>query len=425
MSGRLAASLCLSRMVDADRPAEHARRLTDECMIWPFSAASKSTVLRPSATGRSIMDNRSRQLSRRDALSLLGGGAGVGFVAAFRQEAVLTAFAQTVSSKATFPKGAIIRTVLKDLSPTALGTGATLFHDHISLSSPRPYAPPPKQPVEPQWLENVDAVVEELKAAAKDGISCIVTGGTRDLGQKPANVRRIAELVASSGMHIVLSDALWTQPAYPPEIPNKSEDQIADEFVRDAQAQRWGALGELGSSMEMHADERKVFRAVAKVHLRTGLPIFTHMPHEGCKKCGMLQLELFESVGVNPRLVCIGHLSDIRDDPKAETQIAIAKRGAFVGFDTVGHTTGALARGDEMARMALSIIEAGYEDHLLLSADGTSQQERKANGGPGYAKVLTIFVPKLRAAGVKEATIHKILVDNPRRFLAFVPKKTT
>ena len=194
--------------------------------------------------------------------------------------------------------------------------------------------------------------------------------------------------------------------------------------VRDARAQRWGAIGELGSGMEMHADERKVFRAMAKVHLRTGLPIFTHMPHEGCKRCGMVQLELFESRGVNPRTVCIGHLSDIRDDPKAETQIAIAKRGAFVGFDTVGHTTGALARGDEMARMVLSVIEAGYEDHLLLSADGTSQQERKANGGAGYAKVLTVFVPRLRQLGVKEATIHKILVDNPRRFLAFVPKTT-
>jgi predicted metal-dependent phosphotriesterase family hydrolase len=32
------------------------------------------------------------------------------------------------------------------------------------------------------------------------------------------------------------------------------------------------------------------------------------------------------------------------------------------------------------------------------------------------------FVPKLRFAGVKETTIRKILVDNPRRFLAFVPK---
>ena len=33
------------------------------------------------------------------------------------------------------------------------------------------------------------------------------------------------------------------------------------------------------------------------------------------------------------------------------------------------------------------------------------------------------FVPQLRAAGVQEETIRGILVDNPRRFLAFVPKK--
>jgi len=31
-------------------------------------------------------------------------------------------------------------------------------------------------------------------------------------------------------------------------------------------------------------------------------------------------------------------------------------------------------------------------------------------------------VPKLRFAGVPEEAIRKILVDNPRRFLAFVPK---
>ena len=78
-----------------------------------------------------------------------------------------------------------------------------------------------------------------------------------------------------------------------------------------------------------------------------------------------------------------------------------------------------------IALAGLPGVDRGYEDHLLLSADGTSQQERKANGGPGYAKVLTVFVPRLRAAGVKEATIHKILVDNPRRFLAFVPKRTS
>lgn len=371
-------------------------------------------------------DSRARVLSRREAINLFGAGAGLAFLSALRQESgVFAASAQTASTKVTFPKGAIVRTILKDVSPDALASGATLFHDHVSLSNPRPYAPPPKTPVKPNWMQDVAAVVEEVKAARKDGVACIVTGGTRDLGQKPADVRRIAEQVASTGMHIVLSDALWTQPAYPPDIPGKSEDQLADEFTRDAIAQRWGALGELGSSMQMHPDERKVFRAIAKVHLRTGIPIFTHMPHEGCKPCGGEQLDIFESLGVNLRTVCIGHLADIRDDPRADTHKAIAKRGAFLGFDTVGHLTGPLARTEDHVKMILSLLDAGYEDHILLSADGTSEVERKQNGGAGYAKVLTVFAPKLHEAGVKDATVHKILVDNPRRFLAFVPKKTS
>ena len=36
----------------------------------------------------------------------------------------------------TFPKGAIIRTLLKDVSPAALSTGAVLFHEHLSLHYP-------------------------------------------------------------------------------------------------------------------------------------------------------------------------------------------------------------------------------------------------------------------------------------------------
>jgi predicted metal-dependent phosphotriesterase family hydrolase len=31
--------------------------------------------------------------------------------------------------------------------------------------------------------------------------------------------------------------------------------------------------------------------------------------------------------------------------------------------------------------------------------------------------------PKLRQAGVEEAALRKIMVDNPQRLLAFVPKK--
>ena len=73
--------------------------------------------------------------------------------------------------------------------------------------------------------------------------------------------------------------------------------------------------------------------------------------------------------------------------------------------------------------MVVAVIEAGYEDHVLLSADFAREEELKANGGAGYSSVPAIFVPKLRYAGVPDYVISKILIDNPRRFLAFTPKE--
>ena len=66
----------------------------------------------------------SQRLSRRQALEVLG----------------LTAAAATLpqwgsAQSPTFPKGAIIRTILKDYPPEELGSGATLFHEHMQLAT--------------------------------------------------------------------------------------------------------------------------------------------------------------------------------------------------------------------------------------------------------------------------------------------------
>ena len=44
------------------------------------------------------------------------------------------------------------------------------------------------------------------------------------------------------------------------------------------------------------------------------------------------------------------------------------------------------------------------------------------NGGAGIAQTVTVFGPMLLKAGVSDTTLRHILVDNARRFLAFVPK---
>ena len=62
------------------------------------------------------------------------------------------------------------------------------------------------------------------------------------------------------------------------------------------------------------------------------------------------------------------------------------------------------------------------EDHILLSSDQGNVRQFKRYYGHGWSSVLMQFVPKLRYAGVPETSIRKVLVDNPRRFLAFVPK---
>ena len=60
-----------------------------------------------------------------------------------------------------------------------------------------------------------------------------------------------------------------------------------------------------------------------------------------------------------------------------------------------------------------------YADHLLLSSDSTGGATLDL---PAYRRTTSVFLPLLRQAGVKDDTIHAILVDNSRRFLAFVPK---
>jgi phosphotriesterase-related protein len=361
------------------------------------------------------MNSSNFSLNRREALRVLAVGAGAGITVGLPEKLGLSAEA---AGRVVFPKGAIVRTILKDVTPESLGGGATLFHEHLSIGDPQPSWLPQRPNAPPAYGGDIDLMVAEVKGLASDGVSCIVNAGTIDLGQ---NIEHLKAIATRSGFPIVVAGGYYLHATYPPGIAQMTEDQVVQELLRDSAAQRWGAMGEIGVSQHpMFPDEQKVLRAICKVNMQTGLPFFTHNPHTGCKECGLEQMDVIESMGVNLSHVCIGHLSDITDDPKAETHKSIAKRGAFVGFDTVGRR---LSQPDsKKLEMLLAVLDAGYEDHVLLGSDFATADELKANHGAGLDSAMIVFVPKMRAAGVKAATIHKILVDNPRRFLAFVPK---
>jgi phosphotriesterase-related protein len=347
-------------------------------------------------------------ITRREAIGLIGAGAAAGVGG--RWADVLAA--QTPAA-AVFPRGAIIRTILKDMPPDALAGGATLFHEHLSMRYPIG--------VKEHFTDDVALMIEEAKATKADGVAAIVDGGHGDMNRSLDALRRIA---TESGLPIIASGGYYMQRSYPVELAAKSADQLADELAKEAAASRFGAFGEIGQQGGvMTDDEKKVFTAIAKAHVRTGLPIFTHNAYTGTrptqnpvpKDTALRQFDLLTANGVKPANLAIGHLCCL-DDTKAEIPIEIAKRGAFVGFDRV---TIALVPDAQKVTTIMAIVEAGHASKILLASDFSNARGLKKNGGGGLGQAVTVFAPMLLKAGLPEATLKSILNDNPRRFLAF------
>src|SRR5438034_876489 len=273
------------------------------------------------------------RFTRRDAIRVLAAGTGLGALSALTGGSDLLAGLQRTGAPGALtrrlPRGSIIRTLLRDVPPEALGTGAVLFHEHLSinlggLGRGGRQGAPPLAPV----TDNVDLIAQLVNKAGTEGVSCIVDGGHTDMGRKLDDLRTIGR---QTNVHIV------------------------------------------------------------------------------------------ESTGLRPDRMAIGHTCCL-NDPQVAIIKEIARRGAFVGFDRVT-TVQQIMPDEQKVAMALALLDAGHSDKLLLSADFTGQ--RTLDAGPGYGRTLTVFVPMLRKAGVDEATLHTIVYDNPRRFLAFVRKKTS
>ena len=301
-------------------------------------------------------DLRSSVLSRREMLELLGAGA----LAATLPAGALAA--------PTFPKGAVIRTILKDYAPEELAGGATLFHEHLSFApdfmtrwtryaaetraanaprpapgatpaAPRPAAPPPAAAPAPFFMSDQELMAQELTIARQEGIGCIVDGGHPDMGRDLASLRQLS---TKSGLPIIAGGGLYTEPFYPAEIAAMSEEQIAQVLIKQVESEPIGVFGEIGSWDDISATERKVFRAIGRAHLATNLSIFTHTGIPG--KSALEQLDLLEDAGVKPNRIVIGHLGNLVD-ANVQVQKAICRRGAFVGFDRQGGTaTGSKCR---------------------------------------------------------------------------------
>jgi phosphotriesterase-related protein len=194
-----------------------------------------------------------------------------------------------------------------------------------------------------------------------------------------------------------------------------STDEVADLLIQDIRegidgtGVRAGIIGEIGCDRYLTPAEERSFRAAARAHLETGLTITTHA---GRWPVGLPQLRLLRSEGVDAGRVIIGHCDMVLD---RAYHLAIAEAGAWVEFDTIQADADHVL--DRTVAAIGALVDAGFEDRILVSQDVCLVSQFRAMGGSGYGYILRVFADRLRASGIASATIERFLVTNPARAL--------
>jgi phosphotriesterase-related protein len=245
-----------------------------------------------------------------------------------------------------------------------------------------------------------------------------------DLGR---DVELLAEVSRRSGVTILAATGHWLLPSV--FMGNRSVTELADLFIADLTTGADGTTIRCGvmkvaSEDEVTAFDRRVLEAVAVTHHETGAPIITHAAARN--RIGEAQAAAFEELGVPPDRVVIGHADDTYD---VGYLTDLADRGYIIGMDRIpcgnlpeygGRTV------DDRIDMIVALVEQGYGDRVVVSHDDpiwaalltAEDQGRHSDANPdGVAFIHRRVLPALHERGLDAAAIHRIMVENPARWL--------
>lgn len=300
--------------------------------------------------------------------------------------------------------------------------GVTLVHEHLLIGWPgwQADAGAPRFDRDEARRRCVDRM-QELKDL---GVRTLVDPCPMDLGR---DVEFIAEVADASKMNVVCATGLYKEDeGQAPYFKFRARfgDAVA-EMTEAFVAELTDGVGSTGirpgvikvaTGVGRITDyERMVLTAAARAHKATGIPITTHTDQG---TMGREQLDIFTAEGVDPRRVVIGHSCGSAD---LSYHVDMLDRGAYLGFDRFGLE---ILHPDRLRTAALiGLLGIGFEKQIMLSHDSVwcwlgrplpIPPELLKKWDPTH--VFKNVIPALREAGVSQAKIDAMLVENPGRY---------
>jgi phosphotriesterase-related protein len=344
-----------------------------------------------------------------------------------------------------------VQTVLGAIDGQKLGI--TSCHEHIlwDLSAifkepdsarDREFAHQPVEMANLYWVRanphsNVDNLLQtderlainEIFHFKNAGGSTIVELTQNGMSRNPTGLARIAR---ATGLNIVMGSGYYIGRSHPQDMDSRTEEDIAREIVSDinvgvgSTGVRAGIIGEIGCSVPLTNNERKVLRASAMAQRQTGAPMNVHPSMND--ELVMENIKILKDAGADLSRVAISHVDGF--EYSSVTRRRILEAGCYVSYDGFGQLIyhflvmnrvlnghSDIQRIDEIIQM----IDEGYINQIQIAQDYCFKSCLAAYGGYGYAHILNNVVPFMRAKGLTDETIHTLLVENAKRFLEFGP----
>lgn len=346
------------------------------------------------------------------------------------------------------------QTVLGPCNADSLGI--TLAHEHILHDSTFLFKEPTEAnekalAYQPVTLENLNWVIyhaynnldnlrwddekkaiDELMLFKNAGGNTVVECSVRGLNANPLGLARISK---ATGINIIMATGYYIAMSHPPVLESMTEEEVADELVRDVTVGigdtgvRAGLLkGACGgeSFTRVEDGEQKVLRACALAQRRTGAAIGVHTPHPDL---AIEVIKILGDAGADLSRTIIIHAD--RWGPEPLIWPELLHSGCYIEFDGIGTAERSLPvpppgwpyRINDTQRFSLlvKLIDQGYLKQMLLSHDVWIKTRYASYGGAGYAYILLHASRLMRRIGITDEQIQTMMVENPKRILAFTP----
>jgi phosphotriesterase-related protein len=333
-------------------------------------------------------------------------------------------WAQSYPAPSPLPTGRLVTTLgalsAEELAPSPADgsggpqtgeSGLILPHEHVFVDL-RTWDQPGYAEADPAAV--VELMAPEIERAREAGVSAIVEASTVGVGRRADILRAVSE---ATDFPILVPTGVYREPWIPDWIHAAGEEPLYEWLVRELEEEiepsgvRAGWIKLSAGDDGLTATEAKVLRAAARAAKATNAAIGSHTIRGSVVRD---QLDIVEAAGgPADRFIWI----HAQSEPEFALHQELARRGAWVEYDAIGHDDLDDAYFIERIQR---MLDAGLGERVLLSQDRGSYDPAQPGGGRPrpYTYLPEEFLPRLRSVGVDESTIARLTRSNPFRAFA-------